>query len=140
VRHRCNARDRRRTVESALWIEAHADQLVDLATLASRAALSPFHYLRVFASTFGVTPHQYLLRCRLRRAARLLAEQPQRPIIEVALDAGFGNLSNFVRTFRGRPACRRPVSGRGRTAADRQDRKNLQAPGAQGREAAASFH
>lgn len=100
VRHRCNPRDRRRVVESALWIEAHADQPLDLATLAGGAALSPFHYLRVFATCFGVTPHQYLLRCRLRRAARLLAEQPERPVTEVALDAGFDDLSNFVRTFR----------------------------------------
>ncbi|MES2940423.1 MAG: helix-turn-helix domain-containing protein [Pseudomonadota bacterium] len=99
-RHRRSPRDRRRAVESALWIEAHADQPLDLATLAARAALSPFHYLRVFSAIFGVTPHQYLLRCRLRRAARLLAEEPRRPVTQVALDAGFADLSNFVRTFR----------------------------------------
>jgi AraC-like DNA-binding protein len=99
-RHRRSARDKRRAVESALWIEAHADQPLDLAALAARAALSPFHYLRVFSTTFGVTPHQYLLRCRLRRAARLLAEEPRRPVTQVALDAGFADLSNFVRTFR----------------------------------------
>lgn len=38
-------------------------------------------------------------RSRLRRAAQLLA-QPERSITEVALDCGFGDLSNFVRTFR----------------------------------------
>jgi len=47
----------------------------------------------------GVTPHQYLVRARLRRAARLLAADA-RPITDVAFDAGFGDLSNFVRSFR----------------------------------------
>ena len=46
----------------------------------------------------GVTPHQYLVRSRLRHAARLLADD-DRPITDVALDVGFGDLSNFVRTF-----------------------------------------
>ena len=46
----------------------------------------------------GVTPHQYLIRARLRRAARLLAEE-ERAITDIALDVGFADLSNFVRTF-----------------------------------------
>jgi AraC-like DNA-binding protein len=46
----------------------------------------------------GVTPHQYLVRARLRRAARLLAED-DRDVTEVAYDVGFNDLSNFVRTF-----------------------------------------
>jgi AraC family transcriptional regulator len=45
-----------------------------------------------------VTPHQYLVRSRLRHAARLLADE-ERPITDVALDVGFADLSNFVRTF-----------------------------------------
>ncbi len=46
----------------------------------------------------GVTPQQYLVRSRLRRAVRLLADGA-RSISDVALDVGFGDLSNFVRTF-----------------------------------------
>ena len=65
---------------------------------ASEFGFSPFHFLRLFAGVLGVTPHQYLIRSRLRRAARLLADET-RPITEVALDVGFGDLSNFVRTF-----------------------------------------
>jgi AraC family transcriptional regulator len=60
--------------------------------------LSPFHFLRLFALVLGVTPHQYLVRSRLRHAARLLADQ-ERSITDVAYDVGFGDLSNFVRTF-----------------------------------------
>jgi AraC-like DNA-binding protein len=93
------ARDRRRAVEAALWLEAHAAEALDLDTMAAQAGLSPFHFLRVFARVLGVTPHQYLVRCRLRAAARLLAE-PARKITDIAYDVGFADLSNFVRSFR----------------------------------------
>lgn len=93
------ARDRRRAVEAALWIDAQAHEAIDLESAAGEAGLSPFHFLRLFTRVLGVTPHQYLVRARLRRAARLLAEE-ERPITDVAYDVGFGDLSNFVRTFR----------------------------------------
>jgi len=65
---------------------------------AAQAELSPFHFLRLFSGVLGVTPHQYLVRSRLRHAARFLADD-QRPVTDVAYDVGFGDLSNFVRTF-----------------------------------------
>ena len=92
------ARDRRRAIAAALWIEAYADRPLDLDQLARQAGLSPFHFLRLFAAVVGATPHQYLVRARLRRAATLLAEGDQ-PVTDIALDVGFGDLSNFVRTF-----------------------------------------
>ena len=70
---RPRAIDRRRAVETALWMDANSHQSIDLDAAARESGLSPFHFLRVFASALGVTPHQYLVRSRLRRAARLLA-------------------------------------------------------------------
>jgi AraC-like DNA-binding protein len=95
---RATPRDRRRAVESALWIDEHADRTIDLESTAKAAGVSPFHFLRLFSNVLGVTPHQYLVRARLRRAAKLLADD-MRPITSVAFDVGFGDLSNFVRTF-----------------------------------------
>lgn len=92
------ARDRRRAVEAALWVDAHAHEPIDLERAAREAGLSAFHFLRLFARVLGVTPHQYLVRARLRRAARLLADGA-RSITDIAFDVGFGDLSNFVRTF-----------------------------------------
>jgi AraC-like DNA-binding protein len=92
------ARDRRRAVETALWIDAHSHRPIDLKDAADQADISPFHFLRLFSGVLGVTPHQYLVRSRLRHAARLLADD-ERPITDVAYDVGFGDLSNFVRTF-----------------------------------------
>jgi AraC-like DNA-binding protein len=92
------ARDRRRAVETALWIDAHSHQEIDLEQAAGQAGISPFHFLRLFSGVLGVTPHQYLVRSRLRHAARLLADNDI-SITDVAYDVGFGDLSNFVRTF-----------------------------------------
>jgi len=92
------ARDRRRAVETALWIDAHSHRQIDLEHAAGQANISPFHFLRLFSSVLGVTPHQYLVRSRLRHAARLLADDDS-SITDIAYDVGFGDLSNFVRTF-----------------------------------------
>jgi AraC family transcriptional regulator len=115
------AEDRRRAVESALWIDAHAQQPIDLHALARLSGLSAYHYLRVFSGALGVTPHQYLVRSRLRHAARRLVECDQ-PITEVAFDCGFADLSNFVRSFHRAAG----VSPRAFRRATRADRKNLQ--------------
>jgi AraC-like DNA-binding protein len=70
-----------------------------LAEMANMAGLSEFHFLRVFQRLTGVTPHQYLLRARLRDAALRLATG-NAPVLDVAFDAGFGDVSNFNRAFR----------------------------------------
>jgi AraC family transcriptional regulator len=118
--------DRRRAVRAALWMDAHAPEPIQLETVARQAGLSPFHFLRIFAAVLGVTPHQYLVRARLRRAARLLAEGDGdgggQSITDVALDVGFGDLSNFVRTFHRAAG----VSPRRFRQAARGDRKILQ--------------
>ena len=93
------ARDRRRAVEAALWIDENCHESIDLETTAKTVGLSAFHFLRLFADAIGVTPHQYLVRCRLRHAAAMLAEGAD-SITDVAYDVGFADLSNFVRTFR----------------------------------------
>ena len=113
--------DRRRAIEAARWLDAHAHEPVDLESAARAVALSPFHFLRIFSRALGVTPHQYLVRARLRRAARLLSE-PELKITDVALDVGFADLSNFVRTFHRAAG----VSPRRFRSAARGERKILQ--------------
>jgi AraC-like DNA-binding protein len=91
--------DRRRATRAALWIDAHAVEAIGLHDMAAQAGMSPFQFVRTFAAVLGVTPHQYLLRCRMRLAARQLAAG-RVPVTEIALASGFADLSNFIRTFR----------------------------------------
>ena len=114
-------RDRRRAVETALWIDANSHRQIGLEDAAEQAGISPFHFLRLFSEVLGVTPHQYLVRSRLRHAARRLAYDDS-PITDIAYDVGFGDLSNFVRTFH-RAAGASPLRFR---QASRGDRKIFQ--------------
>jgi AraC family transcriptional regulator len=90
--------DRRRVVEIARWIETSSHEALDLDTLARSAEMSVFNFLRTFAKVLGVTPHQYLVRCRLRHAARLLTDDGS-SVTQIAGAVGFEDLSNFIRTF-----------------------------------------
>jgi AraC-like DNA-binding protein len=114
-------RDRRRAVEAALWIDAHSHRPIELEDAAAQAGISPFHFLRLFSDVLGVTPHQYLVRSRLRHAARRLANDDSL-ITDIAYDVGFNDLSNFVRTFH-RAAGASPQKFR---KASRGDRKIFQ--------------
>ena len=108
-------------MEAALWIDEHSASQIDLEGAAGQAGLSAFHFLRLFANVVGATPHQYLVGSRLRRAARLLADE-ERSITDIAYEVGFGDLSNFVRTFHRAAG----VSPRGFRRAAKGDRKILQ--------------
>jgi AraC-like DNA-binding protein len=80
-------------------IDRHPDEPLTLEALAREAGLSPYHFLRTFERLTGVTPHQYVRRARLREAARrLIAESGT--VLDIALDCGFGDVSNFNRAFR----------------------------------------
>ena len=92
-------RDRMRIADVLHHLETHRDERHTLAELASLAGVSRYHFLRTFRSVTGVTPHQWILRARLREAARRLAASRE-AITEIALDVGFEDLSNFIRSFR----------------------------------------
>jgi AraC family transcriptional regulator len=92
-----------RVTQAVRMIERHVDAALDLQCLAREARLSPYHFLRTFTHLTGLTPHQYILRGRLREAALRLAdaEGPTlSKVLDIALDCGFGDVSNFNRAFR----------------------------------------
>jgi AraC-like DNA-binding protein len=88
-----------RVTRSARMIERNRDTRYTLEALAREARLSPCHFLRAFRQATGVTPHQYVRRARLREAAVRLRSEAA-PVLDVALDSGFGDVSNFNHAFR----------------------------------------
>jgi AraC family transcriptional regulator len=96
---RASARDVRRVSDVLRYIELHADDDLDLKTLASVAIMSKYHFLRTFRHTVGMTPHQFVLNVRMRRAAVRLASSFE-PVSTIAFEAGFGDLSSFNGRFR----------------------------------------
>lgn len=94
-----SVRDERRVTRALRHIEAHCEDALSIDELARQAAMSPYHFLRTFRALVGMTPHQYVLRTRLHRAAVLLRRTTQ-PVAGIAFDCGFGDLSTFNRRFR----------------------------------------
>jgi AraC family transcriptional regulator len=94
-----NDRDRKRVAAALRRIEADPAQPLSLNELATGVAMSPFHFLRVFEQVVGVTPAQYILRSRLRRAAVELRNSRD-SVAAIAADCGFADLSTFNRQFK----------------------------------------
>jgi AraC-like DNA-binding protein len=97
-----SARDR---VFGALaLLERSSAQQVQLTDIADAVGLSPYHFLRLFKREVGITPYQFLIQSRIRRAIELLRDT-QRPVTDIAFDIGFGDLSNFINAFRREVGC-----------------------------------
>ncbi len=87
---------RRRLAE---YIEQHLDQPLSLGELAQLAALSEYHFVRMFRTSFGLPPHRYVLQRRLLRTRQLL-QHSRLPLGEIALACGFASASHFSNRFR----------------------------------------
>jgi transcriptional regulator GlxA family with amidase domain len=80
------------------WLRAHLDEPVEVNDLAHRATMSPRTFARRFVASTGTTPHQWILRERLRLAQRLL-ETTDLPVEAVARNSGFGTPDNLRKHF-----------------------------------------
>ena len=77
------------------YVEVHLDQDLSLDQLARAADLSATRLKLLFKESFGVTPHQYVLTQRVRRAEFLLRHR-RLPVAQVALEVGFAHQSHLA--------------------------------------------
>ena len=87
------------------YIDRHLDQKLDLASLASVASFSPFHFHRLFRALMGEAVGDYVRRRRLESAGVRLRSQERVPVLSIALGVGFGSAEAFTRAFRARFGC-----------------------------------
>ena len=80
------------------YVDAHLDSRLDVQALARMVGMSASHFSRSFQKAVGVSPHTYVLQCRVKRAQELLATT-QLPLTEIALSIGFSDQSHFSRRF-----------------------------------------
>lgn len=82
-------------------IDKHPEHPVSLGELAREAAMSERSFLRSFKEATGLSPVDYVLRARVRKAERLLvAAHPRQSITEIAFACGFNDSNYFSRVFR----------------------------------------
>lgn len=80
------------------YLEANSAREVSLDMLCERSGYSPGHLIRSFKHHFGLTPHAYLINCRIQYGQRELKRG--KPIVETAIDAGFADQPHFQRSFK----------------------------------------
>jgi transcriptional regulator GlxA family with amidase domain len=81
------------------FIEAHLDENLSISALAGVVGLSKYYFARAFKQSMGMTPHDYVMQCRVRRAQELLASTDL-PVSEIAIAVGFADQSHCARRFR----------------------------------------
>ena len=89
-RRLCRARD---------FLAADYQSAIKLEEAAREACLSPFHFHRLFTSTFRETPHDFLTRLRIDRARRLLICADM-SVTDVCMEVGYSSLGSFSLKFR----------------------------------------
>ena len=82
------------------FIRSNMSEPLRLDRIAREAGASPFHFLRIFLAYTGETPFDFLRRVRLSAAVRMLQEDPEGPITEIALSIGYETPSAFDKAFR----------------------------------------
>ena len=65
--------------------------------MAHSIGVSPYHMIRKFKAAHGLTPHQFQIQCRIRKAQKLL--EGGKSVTEVAYATGFCDQSHFDRCF-----------------------------------------
>ena len=80
------------------FIHDHPDKTIALEQLAKASHISPFHLNRLFRSATGITPHNYQLHTRIKKAAQLLATGWT--ISQAAFETGFADQSHLTRIFK----------------------------------------
>ncbi len=89
----------RRLARVLEFIGHHYAENLTLDQLAREAGISRFHFISLFKKACGATPHQYLLKLRLERAAGLI-EKTDLSIQAIAAGCGFVAPSHFSAAFR----------------------------------------
>ena len=81
------------------YIAAHLNQKITNDALAQIAGLSTAHFFTVFKQTEGMSPHRYVLQCRVQRTQQLLTSTAM-SVAEIADAVGFSNQSHCIYYFR----------------------------------------
>ena len=95
------ARMDRRVAAAVHYIGTHLEERITLADLASAAALSKDHFIRLFARELGITPVRYINRKKIEAAQLRLLLHPGERVKQIAYGLGFDNLQYFNRLFSG---------------------------------------
>jgi AraC-like DNA-binding protein len=94
-------RDEARAARAIQIIEARLAKPLTIADLAREVGMTRRRFATCFRQVIGETPYSYILNRRLDAAAQRLRTGSGR-VLDIALETGFGDLSEFTRRFHAR--------------------------------------
>lgn len=80
------------------FIIANLGNDISIDQIAAASNMSKYHFIRLFRSQFGITPHQYVLNCRINHARKAL--QVGVNATQAAVESGFADASHLNRNFK----------------------------------------
>lgn len=83
---------------SIAFMEEHVEDQLSLEDTAEAVSLSPYHFLRLFKKSTGISPHKYMTNLKVSRARRCL--QSGLNAVDIAYSLGFYDQSHFIRIFK----------------------------------------
>jgi len=88
----------KRIVQAKLFIDNNFACNIDLDNIADQACFSKFHFIRLFKTIYGKSPHNYLVWVRIDRAKKFLADGIS--VLDVCQRVGFDSPTSFTATFK----------------------------------------
>ena len=85
-------------MQAKLFIDSHYADPINIDDTAGEAAFSKFHFIRLFRSVYGKTPHQYLIGVRVEKARLML--QQSAGVTETCYAVGFDSIGSFSLLFK----------------------------------------
>ena len=86
-------------IETEGYIRGHLSEPLTLEQLSRRVQFSPSHFHSIFTAWFGLTPHAFVMGCRIEEAKAALRSD-RSGLIEIASDCGFSSQSHFSAQFK----------------------------------------
>nr|WP_268890179.1 AraC family transcriptional regulator [Gloeocapsopsis dulcis] len=80
------------------YINYNLEATVTIKEIAAVVGMSSYYFARQFKLSTGLSPHQYVIQCRIKQAKNLLTEN-KLPIVEIAHCVGCSSQSNFTAFF-----------------------------------------
>jgi len=88
----------KRIVQAKLFIDSNYANKIDLRNISNEACFSKFHFIRLFKSVYGKTPHQYLIQVRIENAKHFL--RLDYSVSDACFQVGFESLTSFTGLFK----------------------------------------
>jgi AraC family transcriptional regulator len=89
-----------RSLQQAIaYINEHLTEQLSIAAIAGEIDMSQYYFSRLFKESIGLSPYQYIIQQRIKRA-RVLLKTTSLSILEIATQVGFSNQNQLTIQFR----------------------------------------